>query len=109
MTHSWGCTQGAYQLCLGCGARVCACHGMARGTCPLCFVGLLTNYVKSDAHCSFAGCKGWGIADGRRGKRYVCFAHAEKQGIKFLPREGDGKGQPTYRTTHIADERGLTL
>lgn len=109
MIHAFGCKQESWQLCLGCGARVCSCHGTARGTCPECFVGLLTNYVKSDCRCSFAGCGEWAVADGRRGKRYVCAAHARRQGIELLPREGDGVGQPSWRTILIARERGIDL
>ena len=48
MVHSFGCKQGAWQLCLGCGAHVCACHGIGHGNCPECYVGILTNYVKTD-------------------------------------------------------------
>lgn len=42
-THSFGCKQGSWQLCLGCGAHVCACHGIGHGNCPECYVGSRTH------------------------------------------------------------------
>lgn len=108
-THSFGCKQGSWQLCLGCGAHVCACHGIGHGNCPECYVGILTNYVKTDCRCSFAGCKNYAVAYGRRGKAYVCAEHARKQGLDLRSREGDGQGQPTVRTQLIARERGIEI
>ena len=109
MIHAFGCKQESWQLCLGCGARVCACHGTGRGTCPECYHGLLTVYVRSDCRCSFAGCKAFAVAEGKRGKAFVCAEHARKQDIELRSREGDGQGQPTWRTQLIARERGIDL
>jgi hypothetical protein len=109
MIHAFGCKQGSWQLCLGCGARVCACHGTGRGTCPECYWGLLTNYVKTACRCSFANCGEWAVAEGRRGKAYVCVEHARKQGIELRSRDGDGQGLPTVRTQLIARERGIDI
>ena len=96
MIHSYGCKQEAYQVCLACGSKVCACHGLARGQCPVCLTGFLTNYYKIGTKCGYAGCNEPAVMAVPRVKQ-ACAAHGAKHAHKHWG-EPDGKGRPTART-----------
>ena len=107
MIHAYNCTKTAWQLCLGCGARVCACHGTARGQCPECYTGLLTDYYKLPTKCGYAKCANHAVTAAPR-VGYACADHARaKMGYPRQTHEGDGKGAPTWRTTHVMRELGI--
>ena len=101
--HSHGCNQGAWQLCLGCGAKVCACRGSARGQCPECYRGLLTGFYSLSVplKCGYKGCSKAAVAATPRVGR-ACYAHAVEKG-GYAPGDvaGDGKGMPTAYTQQV--------
>lgn len=104
MIHSWNCPKQSWQLCLGCGAKVCGCHGTARGQCPVCYRGLLTNYYSFSRTCGYKGCKAPAVASSPR-VGFACMAHAVERGGYKPPvnPEGDGAGNPTPHTQYVLD------
>ena len=83
MLHSYVCTQQSAQLCLACGTRICACYGTARGQCPVCYRGLLSNYYRL-IPCGYAGCKNHAVAASPR-VGFACLSHAIEKGKFNLP------------------------
>lgn len=109
MMHAFGCKQERWQVCLACGAQVCACHGMARGQCPVCFRGFLSNYYKAQP-CGYKGCTSHAVAAVPRVKR-ACLEHAVKRGgykPPAIPPE-PARGTPTEYTQHICRQLGIVL
>lgn len=104
LIHSYGCPKDSWQLCLGCGAKVCGCHGTARGQCPVCYRGLLTNYYKLGLKCGYKGCIAPAVASSPR-VMFACMHHAVARGGYAPPVDpvGDGAGRPTYYTQHVLD------
>lgn len=99
--HSFGCKQQSTQVCLACGTEVCACHGLARGQCPVCYVGFLSNYYKPKL-CGYKGCKGHAVATVPRvGK--ACLEHAKSR-AKFAvdPRRVEEYAQIGIRTPYTS-------
>lgn len=78
MIHSWNCLQQATQLCLACNTRICACHGIGNGQCPVCYRGFLTQYYKPMA-CGYKGCTENAVAKSPRVER-ACLKHATERG-----------------------------
>ena len=66
--------------CLMCGARQCHGNGGGSGQCRICYVGILPGWSGWDQQCSYKGCLHEAVARGR-GRKPVCRAHAERQGI----------------------------
>ena len=101
MMHSYGCPKESWQLCLGCGAKVCGCHGVGRGQCPECYRGLLTNYYRIGRTCAYKGCGKPAVAAVPRVK-FACAEHARSKG-GYAPKvtDGDGNGRPTYHTQSV--------
>lgn len=73
-------------VCLACGTRQCLGNGLARGTCSVCYVGLLPGWSGSNEgqHCSYKNCTSPAVARGSNGKRLVCVAHLDRQRPGFL-------------------------
>jgi len=78
MTHSFSCPRTTTQVCLACGAQVCACHGITRGQCPVCFRGLLSQYYKPQ-RCRYKGCAAHAVAATPR-VGFACLEHATERG-----------------------------
>ena len=76
--HAYGCPQQATQVCLACGTQVCACHGLARGQCPVCYRGFLSQYYRP-VKCGYKGCDKLAVAASPRVKR-ACLEHAVARG-----------------------------
>jgi hypothetical protein len=76
--HSFACPRQAAQVCLACGTRVCACHGTARGTCPVCYRGYLSGWYRPVA-CGYRGCTALAVAESPRVGR-ACLHHAVTRG-----------------------------
>lgn len=108
LLHSYMCPKQSWQLCLGCGAKVCGCHGLVRGQCPICYTGLLTNYYKIGHRCGYKGCKKPAAVAVPRVK-FACLDHAkERAGYTHAHiGEGDGCGNPTYHTQHVMQALGI--
>lgn len=70
--------------CLACGTTQCSSNGLGRGTCAVCFCGMLPSW--SGCHpgqsCSYKGCQGHAVAFGRGGKK-VCREHLLRQRPTF--------------------------
>lgn len=106
--HAYSCKQGSWQLCLGCGAKVCGCYGTARGQCPECYVGLLTNFYRIGHKCGYKGCNAHAVAAVPR-VGFACAKHAAEK-AKYSPDNrnlGDGKGYPTYHTQSVLQALGI--
>jgi hypothetical protein len=107
MVHSYGCPQQSWQLCLGCGSKVCGCQGTARGQCPECYRGLLTSYYKIGHQCGYKGCKSHAAVAVPRVK-FACLAHAiERGGYKPPMRSDDAPGMPTDHTQSVMSALGI--
>lgn len=68
-----GCRQCRPSTCLLCGSRVCMTYGLARGTCPVCYIGLLPGWSGNDCRCQRKGCTN--KAAGVYRKRRLCRDH----------------------------------
>jgi hypothetical protein len=108
MTHSYNCSRESWQLCLGCGAKVCACRGTARGQCPECYTGLLTNYYRIGHTCGYKACIAPAVTAVPRVK-YACAQHALKSGYQPTRNPGDGIGSPTEHTQHVCRQLGIAI
>jgi len=76
--HAYNCTQSHWQICLACNAQVCACYGSARGTCPICYRGFLSNYY-APKQCGYKGCTAHAVATTPRVGQ-ACLSHAVERG-----------------------------
>jgi hypothetical protein len=95
--HSFACTQTTSRLCMACGTPVCACEGLARGQCPVCYRGLLAGYSGAgDRKCGYAGCNNLAVASSPRVK-YACYHHAVTRG---------GYKEPTAERVRAYEQRG---
>ncbi len=105
LTHAFGCTKTTWQLCLACHSKVCACHGTARGKCPVCLTGFVTQYYKVGTACGYKGCKEPAVmAWPRVGK--ACAKHGK---VHAPCGEADGHGQPATYTQYVCGKLGITL
>jgi hypothetical protein len=68
---------------MACATLVCACHGLAPGTCPVCYRGFLSQYYGKKT-CGYEGCGCLAVAESPRVKR-PCFDHAVKRGGVKMP------------------------
>lgn len=103
MIHSFGCKQDSWQVCLACKAQVCACRGLARGQCPECYRGLLTNYYSIPPRpCGYKGCKAPAVAATPRVK-FACMEHAIVRGGYKPPaiQVEPAAGVPTAHTQRV--------
>lgn len=107
-THSLSCGRDRWQVCMHCGNKVCACAGSARGTCPHCLRGMLSNYYNARP-CGYAGCKHYAVAEVPRVKRACCehaIARAKLPAVESTDETvGDGATPTAYtlsvlRTVH---------
>lgn len=89
----WGAAPGAANkgeicspcICLACGSTVCQSHGLARGSCPICFIGRLGPGAKTSGGwsgwdkgvCRYKGCGKKPVADD--GRWAVCVIHLERR------------------------------
>ena len=82
-------------ICSLCGAVVCMSYGLAKGTCPICYHGMLSGWSHGRAEreyngkCSYKHCVEKYVAYGR-GRKPICKVHAIHQGIviPILPPKG---------------------
>lgn len=73
--------------CLACGSPQCMSHGLGRGQCAICYVGILVGWSGSDRRCSYKRCGERAIATS--GKRNVCARHAHQaRAVGVYGREG---------------------
>ena len=106
-THAHGCPQAAWQLCLGCGAQVCGCRGLARGQCPHCYRGLLTGYYKVGTRCGYTRCDQPAVASSPR-VGLACFAHSIIKGGYAPPAlPAAAPGHPTSYTQIVLSRFGF--
>lgn len=78
-SHSFGCKATVYQVCLACGSKVCACHGTARGQCPVCYVGMLSQFYPIKGRpCGYKGCARPAVVAVPRVKG-ACLEHARER------------------------------
>ena len=65
-------------ICMACGSAQCSSNGLARGTCGICFIGLLPGWSGNNRKCSYKGCNNQAIArvDGQNSLR--CREHLER-------------------------------
>lgn len=106
--HAYGCPKQSWQICLGCGAKVCGCAGTARGQCPECYRGLLSGYYKP-IPCGYKGCKSHAVAAAPR-VGFACFHHAVDRGGYNPPavQSDPAAGQPTPYTQTVLGKLGYT-
>ena len=64
--------------CLACGTKQCQVNGLSRGTCSVCYVGLLPPWSGTDRQCQYKGCTNRAIARVDGANRYRCSAHLER-------------------------------
>lgn len=105
MMHRFACKENETQFCLACAAIVCACQGTARGQCPVCHRGLLSQYAKPRG-CGYKGCKAHAVAESPR-VRYACLEHAVKRG-GYTPLDAwrmpeQAQGSLAYYSTVVRD------
>lgn len=97
MFHSFGCNQTASRLCIACGTPVCACEGIGRGQCPVCYRGLLTGYSGAgNRRCGYKGCNNLAVASSPR-VGYACYHHAVTRG---------GYQEPSADRVRAYEQRG---
>jgi hypothetical protein len=61
-------------VCLACGTAQCWTQGLSRGTCGVCYVGLLPRFSGSDRPCGYVRCANRAVAVAPRVKN-VCREH----------------------------------
>ena len=66
--------------CKACGTPQCWTHGLARGTCGVCYVGLLDGIAGHNRPCGYKGCGSEAGALAPRVKR-VCEYHLMRAGL----------------------------
>ena len=101
--HSFGCKQDRWQVCLACKAQVCECHGLARGQCPECYRGLLSNYYRLPPRaCGYKGCDAPAVAATPRVK-FACLEHVIARGGYRPPatQAEPAAGLPTSHTQTV--------
>jgi hypothetical protein len=64
--------------CMACDTPQCIGNGLARGTCSVCYIGLLPGWSGSDRTCSYAGCNEPAIARADGKNKYRCRKHLER-------------------------------
>ena len=63
--------------CLACGTPQCMGNGLARGTCAICFIGLLPGWGGTDRPCDYKGCLEKAIARCDGANKFRCATHLE--------------------------------
>ena len=71
-------TEHAPSTCLACGSRQCIGNGLCRGTCAICYVGLLPGWSGTDRKCQYKGCKEKAVARVDGLNKYRCRSHLER-------------------------------
>ena len=64
--------------CRLCETPQCMGNGLGNGQCSICLSGLLPGWSGSEGTCNYKNCGQSAVARGR-GRKYVCYGHAEHQ------------------------------
>lgn len=82
----WGGKPGGHALghvcdvseCMACGSRVCQSHGLGRGSCPVCYIGILTGWSGSNRTCGYKRCSNPAVAEVGGLVKNVCMECIER-------------------------------